>query len=150
MYTRINNVLRKVKPATLTSQSNDVAAVWDRKISHGCLTWAKSISHWWKCENFLSHTAATLFDCDITFSMIYVTRWSTLLWIVFFKFQFNVAFWRINLVFLSLHIKCKPFLGMLFLPISFCIEFQMKILIILNFLKAPEFIYFTSGKMWEK
>jgi hypothetical protein len=29
-----------------TSQSNDVAAVWDRKISHGCLTWAKTISHW--------------------------------------------------------------------------------------------------------
>ena len=30
----------------MTSQSNDVIAVWDRKISHGCLTWAKSISHW--------------------------------------------------------------------------------------------------------
>jgi hypothetical protein len=34
------------KYMNMTSQSNDVIAVWDRKTSHGCLTWAKSISHW--------------------------------------------------------------------------------------------------------
>jgi hypothetical protein len=31
--------------------------------------------------------------------------------------------------------------------ISFCIEVQMKALIILNFLKDPKFMHFTSGEM---
>ena len=48
---KVNNLQQVTSPCNvnhrkyMTSQSNDVIAVWDRKISHGRLAWAKSISH---------------------------------------------------------------------------------------------------------